>query len=154
MRENTYSVYMHVNKINSKKYIGATKTKPSRRWNNGNGYQTQPFFKDIVKYGWNAFNHIIVASGLSRDEAMKMEHDLVEKYKTTNSDYGYNVVKGGLGPGIMDNETKSKIRNGQIKAYADGKRKAPMLGKHHTNEAKKKISEKIYKTGKYSTLAI
>lgn len=154
MKENTYSVYMHVNKINSKRYVGATRTKPSRRWNNGNGYQTQPFYEDIQKYGWDSFEHIVIASGLSRDDAMKMEYDLVDKYQTTNSEHGYNVVKGGLGPGIMDDVTKNKIRNGQIKAYETGRRKARMIGKHHTDEARKKISAKIYKTGKYSTLAI
>ena len=34
-----WTVYMHVNKINGKKYVGITSQKPEERWkNNGIGY--------------------------------------------------------------------------------------------------------------------
>lgn len=151
MKEKSYSVYMHINKVNNKKYIGATSIKPYRRWNNGNGYKGQPFFNAIEKYGWDSFEHIIIANGLIKDDALKLEHELVEKYKTTNSEYGYNIVKGGHGSGIMDNITKSKISNSMKKSYANGDRIPPMLGKCHTDETKKKIALINYKNGKYST---
>lgn len=36
-----YTVYMHVNKINGKKYFGQTKLKVEYRWRHGKGYETQ-----------------------------------------------------------------------------------------------------------------
>lgn len=38
-----YSIYVHLNKINGKKYIGITCKKPEIRWANGLGYKKQPF---------------------------------------------------------------------------------------------------------------
>lgn len=43
MAENNYCVYMHVNKLNDKKYIGITCQTPSRRWQNGYGYKNKRF---------------------------------------------------------------------------------------------------------------
>ena len=51
---NNYCVYMHVNKINNKKYIGITKQKtPESRWGaNGVNYKGSPhFYAAIKKYG-------------------------------------------------------------------------------------------------------
>lgn len=56
-----YTVYMHVSP-SGKRYIGITSQKVEKRWANGKGYKTQQYFyRAIKKYGWNNFQHIIVA---------------------------------------------------------------------------------------------
>ena len=60
--EKQYTVYMHVNKINNKKYIGITCQKLNKRWRNGKGYENSPhFYMSINKYGWDNFNWIMCA---------------------------------------------------------------------------------------------
>ena len=95
MAENNYCVYMHVNKLNDKKYIGITCQTPSRRWQNGYGYKKQAFYNAIKKYGWDNFDHIILFEKLSEEEACEKEIELISKYKSDNKLYGYNITHGG-----------------------------------------------------------
>ena len=62
--------YMHYNKINNKIYIGRTKTSLKERWSSGNGYRTNiTFSNDIKKHGTKNFEHEVIASGLTEEEA-------------------------------------------------------------------------------------
>lgn len=97
---NTYCVYIHTNKINGKMYIGQTVNgnNPKKRWANGMGYKTQKYFwKAIQKYGWDNFEHEIVASNLTKEEADRFEVLLIQKLNTANREFGYNVALGGGG---------------------------------------------------------
>ena len=71
VEHNTWTVYCHINKINNKTYVGITSKKnPYERWRNGKGYADTPHFgAAIKKYGWDNFEHIIIASSLTEDEA-------------------------------------------------------------------------------------
>lgn len=90
-----YCVYMHINKLNNKKYIGITRQNPKTRWANGQGYRTQPFYKAIEKYTWNGFEHKILYEGLDYKQACDYEIELIKKYNTTNPQFGYNISDGG-----------------------------------------------------------
>lgn len=91
-----YLVYIHINKINGKKYIGITSKNPIRRWGkDGSGYKGQRFYNAIQKYGWNNFKHVIIADNLTENEAKELEVKLIAKYKTTDDKYGYNMTYGG-----------------------------------------------------------
>lgn len=92
-----YTVYVHINKTNGKMYIGITGQSVKKRWQNGYGYKNQIFWNAIQKYGWNGFEHDIIASNLLVDEAEKLEKVLIEKLKTYNNKFGYNVIAGGRG---------------------------------------------------------
>lgn len=146
-----FIVYMHENKINHKKYIGITCQKPTQRWRGGKGYKIGVFKKAIDKYGWNNFEHKILYEKLSKEDACLKEIELIEKYKTTNPNYGYNLCEGGNLTLRYHHtkESKKKMSNSKKGMY-DGKNNpmygkngilAPMYGKHLTEEHKRKISE-------------
>lgn len=65
----SYCIYKHTSP-SGKVYIGATSQRPAKRWGGGSGYVSNPYFaQDIQKYGWAAFTHEILASGLTKAEA-------------------------------------------------------------------------------------
>lgn len=150
-----YCVYVHINKINSKMYVGQTCKKPERRWgNNGNYYkQCTLFWNAICKYGWNNFEHEIVASNLTKKEADGFERLLINKLNTMDPNYGYNLQSGGGSGNTPSEDVKRKIGNAQRgkKASEETKRKMReahkaeknhFYGKHHSEETKKSISKK------------
>lgn len=154
--KNTYTIYMHVNKINGKVYIGQTKQDPIKRWDNGRGYLTSPlFYNAIEKYGWQNFDHIILYTGLSEEEANQLEEELIMKYDSTNTSCGYNIKFGGNNHSHSE-ETKKKIGVSNSisqlgKTWSEEQRRImstmfsgknnPFYGKHHSEETKKLISE-------------
>ena len=105
-----YSVYVHINLINGKKYVGITMRNPEIRWNKGNGYRyNSQFWNAIQKYGWDGFDHEIVASKLTKQEAENFEQLLIFKLKTYLRDYGYNNDMGGTATGKTSCATAKKI---------------------------------------------
>jgi hypothetical protein len=110
-------VYIHINKINNKKYIGiSSEIDPNKRWKNGYGYRQQMFFKAIQKYGWDNFEHKILFNNLTKKEAKIKEKELIAKYKTNNSLYGYNRTEGGDDIPEKTPELLAKISN-SLKEY-------------------------------------
>ena len=72
--EKKYCVYKHTNKINGKIYIGITGDVPENRWANGLRYQANAHFTNAInKYGWDGFEHDILYTDLSLQEASKIE---------------------------------------------------------------------------------
>lgn len=108
-----YTVYKHISPSN-KVYIGiTTEININKRWKNGKGYiHNQYFTRAINKYGWNNFKHIIIAKGLTEDEAKWLEIELIKIYDSTNKNKGYNITKGGEGTSgwSPSEETKEKMR--------------------------------------------
>ena len=140
----TYIVYMHITP-NNKKYIGITKEKNTReRWRKGKGYWTNEHFTSAInKYGWDNIQHIILYKELLKEEAENKEKELIEKYNTTDREYGYNIEKGGCLNKEVSQETREKLRQN-------------MLGKKHSDKTKQRMSEahkgdKCYWYGKHLT---
>ena len=134
----SYSVYKHTFP-NGKVYIGITRQKPEQRWRNGNGYirknkngeYVQPLIaKAILKYNWNDIQHEILYQNLSREEAEKLEIELINKYKSNNVEFGYNTANGGNTTGTVSEITKEKIRKAN-------------QGKQIPEETKKKIGNTL-----------
>ena len=103
-----YSVYIHTNKINNKKYVGITSQSINTRWKNGQGYKDNDrFFDDIKEYGWEQFEHEIVATNLLKIDAEILEAELIEKYNSDNEEFGYNVSSGNKHISDLDDDTTS-----------------------------------------------
>lgn len=67
---NLYKIYVHVNKINNKIYIGQTNRKNvyTRFGKNGIQYKKCPYFWNAIKkYGWNQFKHIVLFENLTSE---------------------------------------------------------------------------------------
>ena len=78
-----------------KVYIGMTCQRIKERWQHGVGYEDNIlFYADIQKYGWDNFKHEIIAENLSETEALKLEGELIHKYKSIFPEYGYNRRPG------------------------------------------------------------
>lgn len=141
---NKYYVYCHTNKINNKKYIGITMQKPSIRWGSqGQGYIKCPkFWNAIQKYGWNNFEHEILFKNLSQKEASQKEAELIERYKTLDDNFGYNMTSGGERHYHFTEEVKQKLREQKIGE------KNPQYGTHRTEEEKEYLSNAMKEIGK------
>ena len=113
-------IYRITNIISKKVYIGETKEKdPYRRWkqhmNTISKNKGCPALRDSVKkYGIENFNFEILFFCFEEDR-FKYEIQTINKYNSVVPN-GYNICKGGYGGGFTN--------------------------KKHTDETKKKISEK------------
>ena len=119
--ENNWSIYIHINKINNKKYVGITSRPAKVRWEkNGSGYK--PYYghrnymwNAIQKYGWDNFEHIIIQENLTKDQANEMERRLIAYYDSANPNNGYNIQLGGNAKGCQNESTKKLISDIQKK---------------------------------------
>lgn len=160
---NSFCVYIHRNKINNKVYIGMT-SDTQRRWRcNGIEYkpsktenQNRPFWNAIQKYGWDNFEHSILISSLTFEEAIHKERELIKSFNSTDKYMGYNVSAGGNGgrvykehprgmKGKVHSEEKKRQQSALMKKLNDeGKvgnnwkngHPKGMLGKTHSEEYK------------------
>ena len=113
IKSNSFSVYVHQNIKTNRTYVGITEQiPPCKRWNNGNGYKKNiKFYKDIQKYGFDKFEHRIVCSGLTQEQAVKIELELIKAYDSCNK--GYNNSKGGkYATKTPLNSTATKLKQG------------------------------------------
>ena len=131
MSENNYKVYIHINKTNGKRYYGITKQEPKKRWQNGKKYGNNDHFTNAINYyGWDNFDHIVIARGLTEEEAKWLEIELIREFDTTNRDKGYNITKGGEGTNGYKHTEETRKNIGKIHK-----------GKTLSEETRKKLSE-------------
>ena len=154
-----YCIYIHKSP-SGKVYIGQTCQKLNGRWKNGKGYSNNEYFtRAINKYGWKSFEHEVLFYGLNKEEADILEREYIKKYNSTDPQFGYNIEFGGYGKGKHSPETLRKMSEGhkgipawnkgvkmpqELKDHFSAIRKgkeSSFKGKHHSEEAKRKMSE-------------
>ena len=141
-----YTVYKHTSP-SGKVYIGITCQKPKKRWGaEGSGYKHSPHFMTAIKcYGWDAFKHDILATGLTKEDAERMEIELIEKYRSTDRRFGYNADRGGSTGPKHTTETRASIGAANKQRIwteeARAKLRAYKLAHPTTPETARKIGE-------------
>lgn len=108
-----WKVYKHTCKANGLIYIGITAKSTEIRWRQG--YKNnKELYKDILSYGRDGFSTEILEEHLTKTQAFVAEKFYIKTMQATNPKIGYNIRSGGT---------------------------APMYGKHHSEETKRKFSE-------------
>lgn len=137
-----FSVYVHTNKINGKKYVGQS-SNIIERWKNGgkNYFSSVKFFRAIQKYGWDNFTHEILYDNLNKDTANKIEKALIRKYDSINN--GYNIQEGGYTS--LTKESLNKMSKSLKQGYIDHperreKIRKARIGSKDSEETKRKKS--------------
>ena len=117
-----YKVYVHINKINNKMYVGVTcRTLNIRSGTKGQFYNDNPkFYKEIQEFGWDNFEHMILRDNLTREEAADIEREYIKLFATQDPEFGYNTLAGGFA------------------LYGEENRR---FGKHHTEKTKAMLRE-------------
>lgn len=141
----SYTVYKHTSP-SGKVYIGITGVSVKRRWDNGRGYRTNPhFWNAIQKYGWDAFDHEILRTGLTQEDACALERQLICAYRSAEARYGYNQDLGGTSKGRASAVTKAKLSALTTEQFKNPERREKQkaaLTKYFQNpEARKKASD-------------
>jgi group I intron endonuclease len=107
----TYCIYSHISP-SKKIYIGQTSQikNINKRWVNGDGYKRQSYFYNAIqKYGWDNFEHIILETNLSKEEADEREKYWISFYNSDNKMYGYNLTSGGSSEKILNDAAKENL---------------------------------------------
>lgn len=155
-----WCVYIHRLKSDGRVYVGQTNDTKKRWCCNGIKYKPcRHFWNAIQKYGWSAFEHIVVLSSLTKEEADVYEDYLIDQYDSMNPYRGFNLRSGG-GKGSLSEETRRKIseaRSGEKHpnygrrlpeahrrhiSEANRGEKNGFYGRHHTEETKRILREK------------
>ena len=145
MKNHFNCIYMYENKINGKIYIGQ-----ARNFNKRHSDHCKPSNKDtyidraLNKYGKENFNIYILIEDLETQEDMNFYESLfIKQYDSlARNGKGYNLTDGGF-TNFWENKTEEEKDEIKKKIGEKSKGKQPMLRKHHTEEAKRKISEGI-----------
>ena len=151
-KQNVYIVYKHISPTR-KEYVGMTRNIKKRWEGNGCSYtKNSEFRNDIMKYGWDNFQHIIIKDRLSLSEASKLEDELI--VDAMNRGVAYNIARGGIGgshpawnKGIpLSEEQKAKLTaaNKGKKLSDETKRKIGDAGRGRvvSDETRRKIGDK------------
>ena len=135
-------IYMYVNTINNKKYIGKA-IDFKNRLNEHIRRNELVIDKALNKYGINNFKFYIIEYNLTVEELNSKETYYIEYYKT-NIKYkeGYNVAQGGDGGNTQEgwSEARKEEFKNKMSEVTKGSKNG-MYGKHPTEEQRRRMSE-------------
>ena len=97
-----YTVYMHINRVNGKKYVGYTSKSWQERWKDhcksARNVKHFYFHSAIKRYGEDAFDHVVLADAVpTLCAAHALERKMIAEHRSFDSTNGYNLTFGGEG---------------------------------------------------------
>lgn len=132
-------IYVWINMINNKKYVGQTKNFYGRMQTYKQGY-FNPYMKHAIeKYGIENFEIEILEKDVPVDKLNEREQYWIDYYDVCDPSKGYNICP---------------IAGTPKNVYSKRPNEHPWCGRKHTDEEKRKISEgikKFYETHDYPT---
>ena len=165
-------IYCIENLVTNKKYIGQSINIDDRWYKHKHELNHNTHDNDYLQNAWNKYGEkefvFYILEYCDIDKLDEKENYYIEYYKTLDRDYGYNLKTGGQNGGsIVSDYVRNKLSNSLKETYANNeelkslrKNKAliqwanpqikekilgennGMYGKHHTEETRRKISEK------------
>lgn len=103
--QHCWCIYKHTLKQDGRVYIGQTNDIKGR-WKPANYKHCVKFYNAILHYGWDSFDHTIIADNLTLEEANALEEQYIAEYDSINN--GFNLQSGGLNH-LHSEETKQKM---------------------------------------------
>ena len=125
-------IYCHTNRITRMSYVGQTKFSMEKRWKDHvkSAAKCKHYFaRAIAKHGPEAFDHVVLETHETQEDANEAENFFIE-YLQTLSPNGYNLNTGGDVCKPSD-ETKAKL---------SASHKGVGLGRKHSDETRAKIA--------------
>lgn len=144
-------IYIILNKINNKKYIGQTTRSLNDRINDyKRGYCNQYLLNSINKYGWDNFEFKIIDTAQTIEELNGKEIRYILEYNSTDKELGYNIELGGNNA-IPNEDTLEKMSRSHLgvkqtdswinkRVAIAGSDDAKKYGKKKTDEEKIQLS--------------
>ncbi len=144
-------IYCITNKINKKKYIGQTIQEYKKRWYrhihelNNDAHMNKHLQNAWNKYGEDNFSFEVleILKSDSEDKLRKIinekEISYINEWNLLNREYGYNIAEGGSEGNNFAGKTEEEMN--EIKRKKSESMKGKNVGKYHSDESKKKMSE-------------
>ena len=148
-------IYVTVNKINGKKYIGQHKCSDESDNYLGSG---KVLLAAIEKYGRENFKRYTLYVAETKEELDEKEVEFISLFNATHRDDYYNINEGGNANRMCGENNTMYGRRGELapgygRVYTEEEKeimrqrilgeKNPMYGKHLTEEHKEKISNSL-----------
>lgn len=136
-------IYMYINKVNGKRYIGQTNDFIRRHMEHKKpSTDEQPIDRAFNKYGADNFEIIILAENLTKEQMDDYEKFFIKRYNTlVTNDKGYNIKNGGNNTNWMENATEEQIESFKQKCRARCGENHPRYGTKASDEARKNMSK-------------
>lgn len=114
-------IYLMLNKINNKKYVGQTVQSENRRLSkhksDSAGSSQSAIHRAIRKHGWENFEVSVIWEGPI--ESLNEQESFFIREHNSLSPFGYNLTTGGQASREIAEETKEKISAGLVSNWAD-----------------------------------